>query len=203
MLSSEFIENLILSHNTYQELNNEILLFREYVIPQKEINKVNYSFNNLDVSKQRNFYCNSSLKILNNIINKLFNILDNDETVKFHNNKDKNKYIKISGIYVISNPNIIFKQKKNAIIEFVGTHPPNTEYDLFIYKIINSYLNNVHFINTLYIDDSKTKLNVLVVLAVLTRNMKLWHELKVVKINLSEKKAKAFLHLKNSFFLFT
>ena len=160
MLSSEFIENLILSHNTYQELNNEILLFREYVIPQTEINKVNYSFYNLEVSKQRNFYCNSSLKILNNIINKLFDILDNEETVKFHNNKDKNKYIKISGIYVISNPNIIFKQKKNAIIEFVGTHPPNTEYDLFIYKIINSYLNNVHFINTLYIDDSKTKLKV-------------------------------------------
>ena len=52
MLSSEFIENLILSHNTYQQLNNEILLFREYLITQIEINKVNYSFYNLEVSKQ-------------------------------------------------------------------------------------------------------------------------------------------------------
>ena len=160
MLSSEFIENLILSHNTFEELNNEILSFKEYVVPRKEINKYNYSLHNLEESKQRHFYCNSSLKILNNIINKLFNILDTNETVKFHNNKDKNTYKKISGIYVISNPNMIFTQKKNAVIEFVGTNPPNTEYDLFIYKLISSYLNNVHLINTLYTEGSKTKLKV-------------------------------------------
>ena len=55
MLCSEFIENLILSHNTFEELNNEILSFKEYVVPRKEINKYNYSLHNLEESKQRNF----------------------------------------------------------------------------------------------------------------------------------------------------
>ena len=51
MLSSEFIENLILSHNTFEELNNEILSFKEYVVPRKEINKYNCLLHNLEESK--------------------------------------------------------------------------------------------------------------------------------------------------------
>ena len=113
MLSSEFIENLISSHNTFEELNNEILLFTDYIVPRKEINKYNYSLHNLEESKQRHFYCNSSLKILNNIINKLFNILDTDETVKFHNNKDKNTYKKYR-VFMLSQILTLFSLRKRT-----------------------------------------------------------------------------------------
>ena len=56
MVSSEFINNLISRHNTFEELSNEILSFKEYVVPRKEINKYNYSLHNLEESKHRNFY---------------------------------------------------------------------------------------------------------------------------------------------------
>ena len=147
MTSMEIIIDIIESHPTFKDIENDILIFKSYIAPNKENIKINKALKNIKEFELKHFYCDSSKEYLYNIISKIFNILQKDEKIKVHDN-NINIYMFNAGIYFYSNHPIwsgAYKLTKN----FICCGIPY-EYNLIILDMICFYLTQLHQINILF-----------------------------------------------------
>ena len=152
MTSMEIIINIIENHSTFQYIENEILLFKSYVPPNKELTKINKAKTGIDEHILKHFYCESSSKHLSNIVSKIFNILKNDDKIKIHDN-GINIFMFKAGIYHYTNHPVNDKAYK-LTKKFYQTSEMPFEYNLLILDMICFYLNQIHQINILFSNGS-------------------------------------------------